>query len=67
VQSHAKDESGGGKAGPSGRLLNRGFGPLVWGHDLGDLAFELCRYKAYDQVTAKKVGAEGEFTFGIGS
>jgi len=67
---YAQDEKDGGEAGPSGGkgpLLNRGCGPLVWGHDLGDLVFESCHYKAFDKATAKRLGAEGEFTFGIGS
>lgn len=68
---YAEDEKSGGEAGPmnggQGPLLNRGRGPLVWGHDLGDLCFESCRYKAFDKGMAKRTGAEGEFTFGIGS
>jgi|GEM_PF-3354696 len=66
---YAQDEADGGRPGPSkgGPLLNRGFGPLVWGHDLGDLAFESCQYRAYDKARAKQLGAEGVFTFGIGS
>jgi hypothetical protein len=68
---YAQDERDGGKAGPMGGgrgpLLNRGCGPLVWGHDLGDLVFESCEYRAFDPVPAKRLGAEGEFTFGIGS
>lgn len=66
---YVRDEQRGGKAGPAngGPMLNRGFGPLVWGHDLGDLGFESCRYRKFSAADAKKYGAEGEFTFGIGS
>lgn len=68
---YAEDEKSGGKAGPmndgKGPILNRGRGPLVWGHDLGDLAFESCWYRKFSAADAKKYGAEGEFTFGIGS
>jgi len=71
---YAQDEKDGGKPGPSGNgkngkpvFLNRSFGPVVWGHDLGDLAFESCQYRAFDKKRAKQLGAEGEFTFGIGS
>jgi len=70
---YAEDERAGGKAGPmnggAGPLLNRGRGPLIWGHDLGDLVFESCKYRAFDEATKKKLltKAEGEFTFGIGS
>jgi hypothetical protein len=68
---YAEDEKGGGKAGPSGGkgpMLNRGFGPLVWGHDLGDLVFESCEYRAFDKKMVKyPLNTEGEFTFGIGS
>ena len=68
---YAEDERSGGKAGPmsgsGGPLLNRGRGPLVWGHDLGDLVLESCQYRAFDKARARQVGAEGEFTFGVGS
>lgn len=66
---YAADEETGGKAGPAngGPMLNRGFGPLVWGHDLGDLGFESCRYRKFSPADAKKYGAEGEFSFGLGS
>lgn len=66
---YSADEETGGKAGPAngGPMLNRGFGPLVWGHDLGDLGFESCRYRKFSPADAKKYGAEGEFSFGIGS
>lgn len=69
---YAEDEKLGGKAGPmnggKGPLLNRGRGPLIWGHDLGDLAFEGCTYRKFTAAESKKHGgAEGEFTFDIGS
>lgn len=65
---YAKDEWLGGKPGPmnggKGPLLNRGGGPLVWGHDIGDLCVETVHYKG---LKKDPDGAEGEFTFGIGS
>ena len=66
---YAQDVKGGGKEGPAagGPMLNRGFGPMVWGHDMGDLAFGSCHYRKFSLADAKKYGAEGEFTFGIGS
>lgn len=66
---YAHDVKRGGKEGPAngGPMLNRGFGPMVWGHDMGDLAFESCRYRKFSPADAKKHGAEGVFTFGIGS
>ena len=68
---YAEDERDGGEAGPMnggrGPILNRGRGPLVWGHDLGDLGFEGCRYRKLSAADAKRTGAEGEFTFSIGS
>jgi hypothetical protein len=68
---YTEDEKRGGEAGPMrggrGPILNRGRDPLVWGHDLGDLVFEGCHYRALDRATAERTGAEGEFTFSIGS
>ena len=68
---YAEDEKRGGEPGPmkrgQGPLLNRGRGPLVWGHDLGDLSFGRCEYRAFDKKTARALGAEGEFTFGVDS
>ena len=68
---YAEDERKGGKAGPAKgavTLLNRGCGPLVWGHDLGDLVFECCIYRRLPKIRAEAYGdAEGEFTFSIGS
>ena len=62
---YAEDERRGGKPGPmNDRCLNRGGGPLVWGHDIGDLCVETVHYKA---LKKDPDGAEGEFTFGIGS
>ncbi len=62
---YAEDERRGGKPGPmNSRCLNRGGGPLVWGHDIGDLAIESVHYKA---LKNDPDGAEGEFHFGIGS
>lgn len=66
---YAEDERRGGKPGPmngEGTFpLNRGGGPLVWGHDIGDLAIETVHYRALKRKNGD--GAEGEFTFGIGS
>ena len=68
---YAQDEADGGKPGPMnggrGPLLNRGRGPLVWGHDLGDLVFESCQYRRLPAKESERIGAEGVFTFGIGS
>jgi hypothetical protein len=67
---YAEDEKRGGKPGPvpGSRLQNRGSGPLIWGHDIGDLAFESCEYKSYSKpVVDGRSTVEGEFTFGIGS
>ena len=63
---YALDEKQGGKAGPSpgSKLINRGFGPLVWGHDIGDLVIESIHYKKLDKDPE---GAEGVFSFRIGS
>jgi hypothetical protein len=63
---YAEDEKRGGKSGPvpGSSLVNRGSGPLIWGHDIGDLCFESCEYVALKKSKDK---AEGEFTFGIGS
>jgi hypothetical protein len=66
---YAEDGWRGGVAGPApgSGMLNRGRGPLVWGHDLGDLSFEGCTYRKYPKQTAKEIGAEGEFRFQVGS
>jgi hypothetical protein len=68
---YAEDERRGGKPGPmngEGTFpLNRGGGPLVWGHDIGDLAVETVHYRALAKGDKNGDGAEGEFTFGIGS
>jgi len=65
---YAEDERRGGKEGPmNDRCMNRGSGPLVWGHDIGDLAVETVHYRALKQNEKNGDGAEGEFTFGIGS
>ena len=62
---YEKDEWLGGKPGPmNDRCLNRGGGPIVWGHDIGDLCVETVHYKA---LKKDPDGAEGVFTFGIGS
>jgi hypothetical protein len=41
-------------------LVNRGFGPLIWGHDIGDLVFETMQVE-WTAPSACRV------TFGIGS
>jgi hypothetical protein len=68
---YAEDERRGGKPGPmnngKGPLYNRGGGPLVWGHDIGDLAIEAVHYRAFAKGDKNGDGAEGEFTFWIGS
>lgn len=68
---YAEDKKRGGKPGPSSaRLLNRGSGPLIWGHDIHDLVFEGCSYKAYPKprkVEGSRRPVEGEFRFSIGS
>jgi len=65
---YAEDERRGGKEGPmNDRCMNRASGPLVWGHDIGDLAVETVHYRVLKQNEKNSDGAEGEFTFGIGS
>ena len=67
---YAEDEHRGGKPGPANRtgfskyLLNRGSGPLIWGHDIADLMVEAVHYYA---TPKDKDGAEGVFRFWIGS
>jgi len=68
---YAEDDKRVGNATPKGSTrFNRVAGPLIWGHDISDLVFESCAYKAYprpQKVEGVRRPVEGEFTFGIGS
>lgn len=48
-------------------LMNRDFGPLVWGHDLQDLVFEGIHFRNFRKTEKNTDGCVGEVSFDIGS